>query len=55
MDKKPTLKKIAFVLGFIGLVVLNMVVFRSAFPMLWFVTLIGSVVILIIFPYNKLN
>jgi len=30
-----------------------MTVFRSSFPLLWFVTFIGSVIGLIYFPYNK--
>lgn len=51
--KSVFFKGIAFFVIIIALFAINMIVFRSDYPMFWFVTLLGSVVTLIIFPYKK--
>lgn len=51
--KSNILKIIIFILIIIAIIILNMYVFRSDVPMLWFITLIGSVVAFLYFPYNK--
>lgn len=51
--KKTVFKALGFVLMIVAMVIINMVVFRSDFPMLWMITALGSVVILIAFPYKK--
>lgn len=51
--KSNILKIIIFILIIIAIIILNMYIFRSDVPMLWFITLIGSVVAFLYFPYNK--
>lgn len=51
--KKQVIKSLLFGCFLVSLAYLNMVVFRSEFPMLWLVTLLASVVLLILFPYSK--
>ena len=51
--RKTVFRALVFVLMIIVMIILNMYVFRSSLPIFWFLTLIGSVLILIIFPYNK--
>lgn len=48
------LKIILFIMFIVALVIGNMYVFRSDYPMASFFTFIGSVIILIFIPYNKL-
>lgn len=50
---KTTFRIFLFILILIAIVMINMIVFRSDFPMLWLVTLIPSVFSLILFPYSK--
>lgn len=47
------LRALAFILILVALVYINMWVFRSFMPMAWFITFIGSVIGLILFPYKK--
>lgn len=51
--RKTAFKALVFVLILIALAVVNMYAFRSDFPKLWFITLIGSVIGLLLFPYEK--
>jgi len=44
---------ILFVLLLVAIVVVNAFVFRSELPMLWFLTLLGSVILLLFFPYKR--
>jgi hypothetical protein len=47
------LKVIAFLFLLIGLYYANMYAFRSDFPAITVITFIGSVILLVFFPYNK--
>lgn len=51
--QKTVFKIFLFTLILISVIILNMIAFRSDLPKLWFITLIGSVIVLIFFPYNK--
>jgi hypothetical protein len=51
--RRNLVRIILFIILLIFLFIINMTVFRSSFPLLWFVTFIGSVIGLIYFPYNK--
>lgn len=46
-------KIIIFIILLVLLIIINQFAFRSEFPLLWFITFIGSVIGLIYFPYNK--
>lgn len=48
------IKIILFILFLITLIIGNMYIFRSDYPVLSFITSIGSVLGLIFIPYNKL-
>jgi hypothetical protein len=48
------LKIMAFMIFLAMLVILNVAVFRSEFPMYWMATATGSVVILVLIPYKRL-
>ena len=52
--KSLLLKLILFILFLTILIVINMYIFRSSYPLLSFITIIGSVIGLIYIPYNKL-
>lgn len=51
--RKLIIKVIAFLIMLVVLFYINLMVFRSDYPYLWFITLVGSVIGLILFPYNK--
>lgn len=51
--RKQILKVLAFIILLVVMFYINLQVFRSEMPSLWFVTLIGSVIGLILLPYNK--
>lgn len=51
--KNLILKTIGFLILIVFLFYANLFVFRSEMPSLVFITIIGSVVLFIIFPYNK--
>lgn len=51
--KQTAVKAIAFLVVLIFLLLANLEVFRSDLPYLAFITIIGSVIFLIYFPYNK--
>lgn len=52
--KSLLVKIILFKLFLIMLIIGNMYIFRSDYPQLSFITIIGSVIGLIFIPYNKL-
>lgn len=47
------LKIILFMITLIVIFIINMVAFRSDYPLSWFITFIGSVILMIYFPYIK--
>jgi len=51
--KKLAVRIIIFIIMIVILVILNMMVFRSPYPTLWFITSTLSVIGLICFPYKK--
>ena len=51
--KTKAIRSLLFALIIIAMGIVNMIVFRSEFPMLWLVTLLASIVVLILFPYSK--
>lgn len=50
--KKTILKGIGFLILLVSLVAGNMFVFRSDLPLLWFITLLISIVAILFFPYK---
>jgi hypothetical protein len=50
--RKTVFKAFVFTIIIIAIVIVNMYVFRSELPILWLITLIGSVIGLIFFPYK---
>jgi hypothetical protein len=51
--RKLIIKSVLFLLMLVIMFIGNIMVFRSEFPMLVFATLIMSLVVLILFPYEK--
>lgn len=51
--RKTAFKILLFTLILLSVFLVNMIAFRSDLPKLWFVTLIGSVIGFIFFPYNQ--
>jgi len=50
---RVVLKSVLFLIMVAGLYTINILTFRSEYPMMFFGTLLVSIVILILFPYNK--
>jgi lipid-A-disaccharide synthase-like uncharacterized protein len=52
--RQVLIKIIIFIVFLIILTIINISVFRSDVPLLWFITFIGSVIGLIYFPYKRM-
>jgi hypothetical protein len=50
---KIVLNSVLFLIMVVALYVINIMTFRGEYPMMFFGTLLVSIVILILFPYNK--
>lgn len=54
MSKKIIIRALLLLILYAWLVMLNIMVFRSDYPQMWWASFLISLVIVLIIPYNKL-